>query len=1129
MTSYGGYSTDSSEGSDSKKRDQKARTSVNLKQLIRKRGVCKGKLTNFRKFIDKINKENLTAEQLLEIEMRLDYISSAFQEYDNYQNSIETLSTDADKEALEREQFEISYFQTTGLGKSLLRQAGTRSGEPESRRNVPEPSESIKYPDIPLPSFSGDLTNWIEFRDTFDALINQSNLKAIQKFKYLKGCLKNSALEVVSYLEYSEESYPIAWKLLCERYNNPKVLIYNHLRALFHIDPVSNTAPALRGLADNISKHLRTLKSMNINTEGWDLLVIFFLGAKLEKSIQQKWEEKINSRDLPKLQDFKSFLRAQADLQDSLCYMGDEPRAISSRKALVTMSSSSAHNGNTKVIPKYNNLRNQCPQCKEGHYLNQCPKFLALNESSRIRIVKKIGVCFNCLSSSHILANCRSSNCKICKGKHHTLLHLPQITNASTMPNPPSPPIQIPTINLCTNTNRQVANAPLNQNDGILTTNVQNRSVLLSTAQVIVKDNNNKAHTLRILLDSGSQSNFITYQMAEKLNLPSQIIDLEVLGFNESVTKITKLCKVTIQSKHNNYTIDLSCFIVPNICRLPTYTTSVQLLDIPQRFKLADESFFQGGDVDMIVGAELFYQLMCVGQHRLGKDLPILQKTRLGWVVSGGFTNANKTYRVRCNFITAQFQGGLSLNENESRMEFSNDDFIQCEEIFKTHTRNSDGNFVVDLPLKLPISSLGQSRSIVYRRFKVLESKFLRDPEYKQKYVQVMRELIDSGHMIKSDSPAESCNYLSHHAVINPHKITTPLRVVFDASLQTSTGKSLNDIQYKGTIKQDDLANILLRFRSYKYVINADIEKMYRMIYINPLQQHLQCILWRENQFDPLTTYKLTTLSFGLKSAPYIATRCLLQLANECKNRFPAAAAAITSDFYMDDLLHGSDNEQLLSQTAMEVDNVLRGANFNLRKWKSNSPNILKPIMSDTSAQTKPNALAMSHNTAHKVLGLTWCSETDNLHYTLNIEPIPITLTKRKILSMTTAIFDPLCFLGPVLIIAKCFIQRLWKSKTDWDKQLPIELSREWAEFYNKLNFLNSLTIPRHAVISDYVTIELHGFADSSKIAYGAVIYLRSINRNGDIMVQILCAKSRIASDDTIPRLELRAAVLLAN
>ncbi|XP_047986219.1 uncharacterized protein LOC125226316 isoform X5 [Leguminivora glycinivorella] len=117
---------------------------------------------------------------------------------------------------------------------------------------------------------------------------------------------------------------------------------------------------------------------------------------------------------------------------------------------------------------------------------------------------------------------------------------------------------------------------------------------------------------------------------------------------------------------------------------------------------------------------------------------------------------------------------------------------------------------------------------------------------------------------------------------------------------------------------------------------------MYRCIYLKPNQRYLQCIFWRENTYQPLQIYMLTTLSFGLKSAPHIATRCLLQLSNENKHTFPAAANALANQFYMDDFIAGGDDESQVVETASQVNEILQSANFVLRKWKSNSEAVLK-------------------------------------------------------------------------------------------------------------------------------------------------------------------------------------------
>lgn len=1116
--------------------------SVKMSDLIKMRGVVKGKLTLFKKFLTKLGQVPLTAEQIIDLELRVARITEVFKEFENIQDQIETLCTDVDQQLSEREMFENTYFQSVSLSKGYLKRSSSLTQQPvmdgQARESTQATCEFIKYPDISLPSFNGVITNWIEFRDTFDALINQTNLKPIQKFKYLKSCLTDNALEVISSLEYAEESHSIAWQLLCERYNNPRILVYNHLRALFNVDTVASTATCLRTLSDNISKHLRTLRSINVSTEGWDLLVIFFLSTKLEKTMQRRWEEKMNSRELPTLQEFKTFLRAQADLQEALSHATPaqpEHHAGPSHKALVTTSSPTQTN---KVIPKhttFSSKRNQCPNCKEGHYINQCPRFLALSAASRIRVVRKLGICSNCLGTNHILPNCRASNCKTCRGKHHTLLHIShsETTLPQTEPKPLTfqsyQPSNVPTsepqsVNLLTN--QRESNMILGQLDG---NDNQIKQIILSTAQVKVLDINNQIHTFKILLDSGSQSNFITEKAYNKLKLPIRKINMEVLGFNDNVTNINQLCEVTLQSRDDSFTTNLSCFIVPNICKLPSYTATIRHFNIPRRFILADDTFYQGGDIDMIIGAEQFYQLLCIGQYRLGDGLPILQRTRLGWVVSGVFNTRTLSQGVRCNFIRNKNNNELNqfwaAEKCYTREQFPHDDILQCEKIFNEHERNSDGNFVVTIPLKEQITALGPSRSVAYNRFKSLESKFARDPQYKEKYVNFMRDFIKAGHMIEYRD-TEPCNFLPHHAVINLNKTTTPLRVVMDASFQTCTGKSLNDIQYKGNINQDDLFDILLRFRKNRFVVNADIERMYRMIYINPNQQKLQCILWREHPTDPLRAYALTTLSFGLKCAPYIATRCLLQLANENKNRFSDASDAIVHNFYMDDLLYGGDDEQTVAQTAVNIDRILRQANFYLRKWKSNSPLIQKIVSNSTNSQTDIPPTTFGNDT-QKVLGLAWSSSSDKLMYTLKIEPLPNTLTKRKVLSLASAIFDPLGLLGPVIIFAKCFIQRLWKIKSDWDETLSTELSNEWESFYRKLFMLNSVQIPRHALIANYITLELHGFSDSSLTAYGATIYTRSIDKYGKIVTRLLCAKSRLARNETIPRLELRAACLL--
>lgn len=81
--------------------------------------------------------------------------------------------------------------------------------------------------------------------------------------------------------------------------------------------------------------------------------------------------------------------------------------------------------------------------------------------------------------------------------------------------------------------------------------------------------------------------------------------------------------------------------------------------------------------------------------------------------------------------------------------------------------------------------------------------------------------------------------YLPHHCVLKPSSETTKLRIVFDASCRSSTRVALNDILMVGPTVQQDLFSIILRFRSFRFVLSTDITKMYRQILIDPGQTRL--------------------------------------------------------------------------------------------------------------------------------------------------------------------------------------------------------------------------------------------------------------------------------------------------
>ncbi|XP_065078794.1 uncharacterized protein LOC135701793 [Ochlerotatus camptorhynchus] len=220
--------------------------------------------------------------------------------------------------------------------------------------------------------------------------------------------------------------------------------------------------------------------------------------------------------------------------------------------------------------------------------------------------------------------------------------------------------------------------------------------------------------------------------------------------------------------------------------------------------------------------------------------------------------------------------------------------------------RDTEGRYTVPI-LKDgdEFQRLGESRDIAFRRLQGKERRLARDASLRQQYTAFMDEYLTLGHMRKVDESQETVKrcYLPHHTVVKEASTTTKVRVVFDASCKTSTGISLNDTLHVGPVIQEDLRSIILPCRIKQIMLVSNIEKMFRQINILAEDRPLTCILWRPRPTEEVTTYELGTVTYGTKSAPFLATRTLHQLAMEEEERFPA----IQEDTYMDDVITGVD------------------------------------------------------------------------------------------------------------------------------------------------------------------------------------------------------------------------------
>lgn len=410
------------------------------------------------------------------------------------------------------------------------------------------------------------------------------------------------------------------------------------------------------------------------------------------------------------------------------------------------------------------------------------------------------------------------------------------------------------------------------------------------------------------------------------------------------------------------------------------------------------------------------------------------------------------------------------------------------------------------------------------------KKKFEKNPEYHKKYNEEIMSYLKCGHMSISKSSINEGYYLPHHAVIREDKITSKLRTVFDGSAKSSNGISLNERCLNGPTIQPELIDTFMRWRSHRVALVADIEKMYRQIVLDPQDRKYHKIIYRFSKNEPIQTYELNTVTFGIKSAPYMAIQSTFFLADMEKNRFPEAAKRVKEDMYVDDCMSGSYSPKSAENLQKELNGLFDSAKIPLRKWASNFPEALNGVPPENRAISPSVEIKMDESI--KTLGMTWTPANDTLHFTINMTKLSskTNITKRQLLSDASKLYDPCGLLSPITIKSKIMMQKIWKEKVDWDSYVPDDIQAEWNAYKNDLPSIKDIKINRWLKTGKNSVISLHGFCDSSEQAMAALIYVVQSSDNHTSST-LVCAKTKVApiKQITMPRLELNGAVLLAN
>ena len=981
-----------------------------------------------------------------------------------------------------------------------------------------------ELPKIKVPTFNGDILGWSTFWSSFEATVDgRKDLSNTQKLNYFKQSIKDPSLQMLlnSPIE-TPDTYPDLVAEMKERFEKPREVHRAIIKQMTTITNPKFTRSSLRIWYDSIKCGISNLKA----SKHYDLdaYLSSYYYSTLPTRLQTLWDQETRKeKGVPPILQLLDFVKGQAETlpaesttqtsntQSTSTNKGSQPKKTPYQKPKMTQGS--LHTATTRQSP---------PECKlcapEHHLIYFCPKWNNYTIPQRLNHISTHSLCSNCLSSQgHSTTECKSSRrCKHCNQKHHNSIHQdgPVSVNYSSMAASKLP------------------------------------DVLLPTAEVLLTGPTGQTVRARALIDTGAGLSIISKRLVQKLSLPLDPINLRlntVQGETSQPLKhITTVSISPVRQPDNKITCNpaVSAQVTGNLPIKPveSVTDLPHILGLP----LADPNYATPARIDLLLGAGMSSRILSGQLCRFGTESqPIAQASVFGWLLSGyikpshfptsSLLPAHHQTESTEPTLTSVVKAFWDSEEPEDQIPSLSTIEQEVEDNYSRTTTYSEDTqtYTVDLPKNNLVTSIGESHSMAHSRFLSNENSIQRRGIY-PKYQAVVQEYIDLGHaelVPPTEQDTKASFYMPMHCVMKESSSTTKLRVVFDGSAASSSGISLNSALHTGPQLQPTLGTIIMQFRSYPIALSADIAKMYRAIQLSATDKDLHRFLWRPTPDVSIQTYRMKRVTFGISASPYLAIRTLQQTAEDHGKDYPEVQSHLINSFYVDDFLGGASTPSQASNLLQNMREVLSKGNFNLCKWRSSSPDVLKNLPESLIEPSLIKKDTAAHATTHsKALGLEWDSSNDLMAPSIFVSPV-YKATKRGIISDVSKSYDILGWIAPATLLMKLLFQQFWKKGQGWDdpvSQTDKQLHLQWR---TTLPLLTQKKLPRKysSHSTNIISQELHGFSDASLRAFGVVVYLRTAYTDRPPEVALVTAKTKVAKlkPSTVPRLELEGAVLL--
>ena len=476
--------------------------------------------------------------------------------------------------------------------------------------------EEVKLPSLDLPTFHGDIMEWSTFWSSFKSTIDSRRLSNTNKLTYLRKAIKDPESQTLLHSpSETPDFYLEVVRNLQERFNRTKEIHRQLVSKLVQLPPVKAQRTDLRRRVDALKHILSSIK----HTGHYDItsfltsLVYHTLPVKL----QTLWEQNVKKvKGVSPIDDLILFISEHAETLPATTASTPSPANTTEKKPPRRPEKRQDNRQRPAVhaVTQSTNYRWDCILCKpEKHPLYICPKWLGFSLQQRLAQIQSRKLCSNCLSMGHTTDSCKSTfRCRDCGLNHHTTIH------QSTPPPAAAPPV---TVNSAT-----VQQAPIQDS-------------LMMTAQVLLTGPGGHTVKARAFIDPGAAMSLISSKVAQRLKLPLAKTQLQFSAVLATPCKSVKhITNLSVSPLQGGPAVPVRAAVVPKVTGdIPSKEIDpVDNLPHLVGLGLADPTFYLPGKVDILLGSEVYPQLMVSNPIITGAaSEPAAQETIFGWAIIG--------------------------------------------------------------------------------------------------------------------------------------------------------------------------------------------------------------------------------------------------------------------------------------------------------------------------------------------------------------------------------------------------------------------------------------------------------------------------------------------------------------